>query len=374
MKLKKTGILLCCLMVVLVSSCKKDDDDDNTTTNANEETVAIQEGDYPALLPFQASDARYKHSQLSNNLMDTFNINAGLMAMSKEHFPPDIYAYKEGQFLTYDDLDAFDNSPGLLGRANTETNPVGLNPELDTEFKVNDGETKKITSTDVLLYDIFELDWYKGKELEGISLAIVLNDRIGNPDRPDIIDESALLTYGDDVGVKVVNFLRSKHPEIGNNLPIYVTLYKVNNENDVLPGAFIRDAYFKTKTSAKFENVGESWQIFPSEAATKADPAIADTFNSYINEIRRFFPEDTSVIGKGHYRDNALSRLNIDIVMHAKSGAEVNAAVQQINSKLSLFTSTTYEIRVMIKCDTEDIAVIARDKGDSKTQVISLLE
>lgn len=374
MRKKAAGVILCCLLLLNLSGCNSDNGgDQNNEDPIDEITKVIHEGDYSAQLPFRASDARAKHSQ-SSSVLDSFNICSGLMELSKEYFSSDTHSYKESQFITYDILDASDLSTGLLGRTNSESNPIGLNPEVDTPFELKDKTTKNITSTDVLLYDIYELDWYKSKELEGISLAIMLNDQIGNSDNPDILSETALLTYGKEVGVKVVDYLRTNYPEIGSNLPIYVALYRVNGSNTTLPGSYFAASYFKSKTLAQYTNIVESWQLFPSSAATKEDPTIADNFDSFTNDVKTYFSEDVSVIGKGHYRDKSIVNLHIDINMYAKSGAEIKAAIQLINAKLSLFTSTTYDIQVNILCDTKETAVIARLKGSSDTNVISLIE
>ena len=371
---KITVILLSCFILLSISGCNSNDEENDPGNDTTEDTTkAIHEGDYAAQLPFRASDARAKHSQ-SSSLLDAFNICSGLMEYSKEYFSSSSHSYKESQFITYDILDAVDGSTGLLGRTNSETNPIGLNPEVDTPFELEGKTTKNITSSDVLLYDIYELDWYKSKELEGISLAIVLNDQIGDTDNPDTISADALLTYGKEVGVKVVDYLRTEYPEIGSNLPIYVALYRVNGSNTTLPGSFFSAGYFKSKTSAQYSDLVESWQLFPSTAATKEDPTVADNFDSFVNDVKTYFSKDISIIGKGHYRDKSIVNLHIDINMYAKSGAEMQALIQLINVKLSLFTSTNYDIQVNILCDGEEIAVIARSKGSSDTNVISLIE
>ena len=83
---------------------------------------------------------------------------------------------REGQFLTYSALDATSDGEGLLGRT-SETNPNGMNPKVGSRFKTDAGE-KEITSSDCSLLDIFEMDWYRSNDLEGISLALVLNSKL----------------------------------------------------------------------------------------------------------------------------------------------------------------------------------------------------
>ncbi|MFR9256595.1 MAG: CamS family sex pheromone protein [Merdibacter sp.] len=91
------------------------------------------DGDYAAVLPFHASDARQKHTSVISDQGERFNIVTGLMELSKSHFNPNDVAFKESQFLTYDILDASDYSTGLLGRA-SDSNPDGLNQRRDESF------------------------------------------------------------------------------------------------------------------------------------------------------------------------------------------------------------------------------------------------
>lgn len=367
-------MLFCGLLIVGVSGCNKEKEFENNDNNYQEITTsAVDEDDYAALLPFRSLDASTKGEQ-SASLLDSFNICFGLMELSKEYFSVSNHTYKESQFLTYDVLDVSVSSTGLLGHYDSEKNPLGMNPQIDTEFELLDGSKKKIIEGDDVVNNIYELDWYESKELRGISLAIVLNNKIGDKKNSDTLSDQALISYGKETSEKVVEFLRNKYPQIKDTLPIYVTLYQLNGAVTELPGVFVEGSYYDTGTTSSFATIDESWLLYPSDKATNSDSNNAKEFENFTSEVRKFFPEDTSVIGKGHYRNGSMVNLTIDIVMHAKSGAEVNAAVQQINAKLSAFTSTDYELRVSIKCDTESVAVIARNKGSSETNVISLIE
>ena len=106
--------IMAVFLVVAMSGCK--DDTKKQSTNL-EETKAVSEGDYAALLPYEASTARHSHAILSTNQTETFTVGKGLMELSKKHFDPDTYVYREGQFLTYSALDATSDGEGLLGRA-----------------------------------------------------------------------------------------------------------------------------------------------------------------------------------------------------------------------------------------------------------------
>lgn len=362
--MKKLVIFL--FVFVLLCGCDHDLPA-NENVESSEATKALSKGDYRALLPFEVSSSRIKHAQTSTSLQESFTIGQGLMKYSKQYFPSDKYVYKEGMFLTYGALDAFDDGMGLLGRT-SENNPNGMNPKINDEFKTNKG-ILKIANNDVLLVDIQELDWYKDKELKGISLAIVLNDEIGNPKA--IVDDQVLKAYGEEVGRKVVNYLRKTHPEIGAKLPIYVALFKESSYNNSLPGVFIEEAYFSSRTTAEYHSIDEAYALFPSNLASSLDSTNAIYFERFISESKQFFPEDTSIVALGYFKDQLLNELRIDVQMHAKTWAEANALIQNINSSLSIFDSNTFTIQVTIYSDQELCATLKREKDSNK--VIALV-
>ena len=101
---------------------------------------------------------------------------------------------------------------------------------------------------------------------------------------------------------------------------------------------------------------------------------LENNFDRLVKEIKNFFPEDTAVIGTGHFKDKELASLTIDISMHAKTWPEANAMMQKVNSSLSIFSSTSFAIKVRLKSDDVLIGAMQREKGSSKVTVIQLME
>lgn len=369
MRWKQVGAIITC-MAVLLSGCddKKDTNNKNVDTETTE-TKVINEGDYAALLPLQVSDARSKQAHLNSNLMDTFVIGEGLMSLSKAHFSPDTYSYRENQFLTYSALT--DTNSGLLG-SNSESNPVGLNLAADAKIKTDHGD---LTSP-ILVLTIIEYDWYKDGELSGLSLALVVRSSITDSatNIKYVINEDQFDTFVKEAGWNVVKYLRDTHPEIGEKMPIYLSVFDANNKTDGLPGVFMMDAYSTSKTNASYESISDEWYMFPTEASQAKDSSVHTDFVNYKNALSQLnLSDDTSIIGKGHYQDGKLTKLTIDVTAHAKTGAEINAVIQVLNDNLSAFTSTDYQIIVDITCDNTHVAMINRAKGSSKTTTISLV-
>ena len=239
-------------------------------------------------------------------------------------------------------------------------------------FPTDDGD-KKITANDVLLLDIFEYDWYQNKELKGLSLALVFNDKIGTEPKEATIDSDKMKLYGEDCARKLVNYLRKAKPEIGNNTPIYVALYNTSSDDATLPGTYFEEAYFESKTNAEFKAINEKWALFPTSTATKLDGTNATYFDRYKASFQDFLGQDIDMIGKGHFMDNELTDLRINVKLHAKSADEVIAAVQLLDERLSIFSSNNFKITVVVKADDVDVATITRNKGTSSTVAQTLL-
>ena len=78
-----------------------------TSTN---DTLALQAGDYVAMLPFESSDTRVKHVGLISDQDIRIEIESGLMDLSKQYFDPSSVGYRTHTFLDFDELDATDGS------------------------------------------------------------------------------------------------------------------------------------------------------------------------------------------------------------------------------------------------------------------------
>lgn len=345
---------------------------DGDQQNRQETQTQATEGDYAAILPFHASDARQKHTSVLSDQGERYNITTTLMELSTAHFSTGDVTFKESQFLTYDVLDASDYTTGLLGRA-SDSNPDGLNQSRDESFDTGNGETVKGVAP---LIDIYELDWYAGSELRGISLAMVLSAHTSGYDekgelRTVEISEDQLKVFADAQGKKLNSYLRENFPQISSDTPILIAVY-VLSDDEVLPGHYIMQAYC-TSSSASFSDIHEEWVLLPSDRFSELDADVASQFTELKNGLASFMPDDVFIIGEARFKDNALVELNINVNLHAKTAAEAIALSQYISGQTSLFTSTNYELTIDISSDNDHIAVIRRSQGAADVQTIMLI-
>lgn len=366
LKAKKTGILIVCMMLGLVG-CKSSNEKEES---ANE--IKSYTGDYALRTPYESNDTRNRHQYEESRtkgttMIDNYTIGSGLMERSKEYFPIDTYAYQEGQVISYSALvpDYYAQTGGLLGWYRDD-NPYGLNPEQSTQIVTKEGET---ISDVVLVNDVYEIDWYKGDELAGLSICIVMDSNVSYTDYT--VDRSVLLQYGEEAAKRLESYLRDQ-PEVGDALPIYMTIYDKASSDQTLPGSFIAEAYLDSK-GKKFTSVEDEWAIIPSTRSKELDINVWTQFTSLKKSLQGFVASDIEMIGKGHFMDGNLDELQIRLNMQAYSYTEAVALLQTFASELDVFTNQSYKIKVQVYSNSTLIGVIQKDANASEPEVMRML-
>lgn len=362
MRIHKLALICLCGSLLLLSGCSHDDGDKNIENLV--ETQALEKGDYGASLPFKSSDSRQQHNLRARSLVDSMYIGTGLLQYSKEYFSTSNYTIQEGQFLGYDELRS------LLGRT-SDANPDGMNPASGSSFDTGNGAV----TAPVIVRDIYEVDFMKGSDLHGISLAVVFNGSVsenGTGETTTTITDDKLQAFAEDAVRRLITDFMRKQPEIGDSIPIYVALYKDSSKDDTLPGAYFSEAYFEGRTG-NFSSIDEKWVMFPSTEATKLDGTTATQFAQMKNSLYGYLPDDVNIIARGKFESSSLKELHIDIEMYAKTATEAISLTQYVKTLLSTFTSQDYKIVVEVSCQNKTIATMQRLSGKSDVQTISLI-
>lgn len=362
--MKKHKLILTALCVLLIAGCGSKTSKKEKTT----ETKAVIQGDYGAQLPLEASETRILHaSKRAGSMFDVFEIGKGLYERSKEHFSPDSYIQREGSLITYT------NMQKLLGSI-SDKNSIGLNPKSDTLFDTGNGQTIQAPQ---IVSDIYEIDFMRSNELAGISVAIVLQKDHTSPavtaagvayEQVTSINEDVLEKYGKEAALKLVSYLRSLGG-VGDDMPIYVTLFNAASADNTLPGTFMSEAFFKANSrSSDFTAIDEKWMMFPSTAAQDEDSVTSSQFETLRKSLNQFLPEDVGIIAKGLYIDKKADTLYITINVQAKTYTECQALIQQTASLLDNFSDQSMGIKVNVKNGEETIATMVRAKNSSKVE------
>ena len=325
---------------------------------------AVEKGEYAIMIPFNSSDTRQYHGTYLGRA-DILEIGSRLEDKSKEHFPTKDNVLGDGQVLTLARL-------GTLVKRESTENPQGLNPPKGSQFPTG---VNKITVLDaVVVADVIELNFYSGSastpKLEGIAMAIVLNQNLSGLENgaevSRTVTDERLYAYGTDMGRKLEAYLR-KIPDI-ENIPIYIALYSTSSADATLPGKFIADGFF-TGRSGQFAKNVEEWVLFPSDVGDQLDSVTSSEMKSLRTALKEFIPETIAIVGQARYVDRKLNMLRINVIIQAKTYAEVHALTQYVGRLLENFSDKGATIVANIKNYNETIAVIKRDTGGKLTVI-----
>lgn len=335
--------------------------------NSNE-TKALNNDDYAAILPHESTDTRVKHISLIQDFDVRVQVEKGLMDLSKKHFPVNQVAFKTHEFLDYDELDATDGSRGLLGTLR-DNNPNGLNPSNNEQFDTGNG----ITQGGVILVDLYELDWYKRDDLNGISIGLIVNDQIEQNGKIYPITDEKMKGYIEVTCSKLVNYMRERFNEIGKNVPIYIGVYELNHDPLAKShGGYMYEAYF-TGNQHTFNELNEEYITIPSAAFTAKNAEMAEEFNQFKQKVSTVLPDTTYVVGEGRFDNGSIKEVQLTITTHGKMVGEILAATQTVKENLKLFENTDCDYRIQVINNDKLFAMMHRKAGSKHCDIITTI-
>ena len=333
--------------------------------NSNE-SQALNDNDYAAILPHESTDTRVKHISLIQDFDVRVQVEKGLMDLSKEHFPVNQVAFKTHEFLDYDELDATDGSRGLLGTLRDD-NPNGLNPSNNEKFDTGNG----VTQGGVILVDIYELDWYRHDKLDGISLGLVVNDQIEQDGKVYPIKDDKMKGYIEVTCSKLVNYMRERFNEVNKNIPIYMGVYELNHDPlENSNGGYVYEGYF-TGNQHTYNELNENYVILPSVTFTTLDGEMADEFNKFKEKIVNVLPDSTYVVGEAKFENDVVKDLQLTVTTHGKMVGEILSATQTVKEELDLFENTDVDYRIQVINNGDVFAMMHREAGSKHCDIIT---
>lgn len=327
----------------------------------------LKPDEYGAILPYETSDTRGKHIGLISDIDIRSQLESGLMDLSKEYFSPSEVNYRTHVFLDYDELDATDGSRGLLGTLR-DGNPNGLNPSADEEFDTGNGTVRG----PILVNDIYELDFYTGDTLKGISIGIAVSDAIEQDGQRMDISRDKMEAFLQQTGTKIVSYMRERFNDVTPDIPIFIAAYQLNtNESSHSKGGYIYTEYFKGSKSTS-SSIEEEYLIVPSTEFREAQPEMAEEFLNFRSEVSRVLSDTTYTTAEAKIQDGTVVRLTINITAHGKTVSEVLAVVQAVREDLSIFTSETCIYKVIVMNNGDIAALLEREPDSKSVKVMSI--
>lgn len=302
----------------------------------------------------------------SKNRGITLNLNSGinlslfekdLMRFSQKQFPTDKNFIQEGQYLSKDEVSSW------LQRKSSD-NPEGLNPEDSGD---EDNRTPRY------LNSILELDFFEENDgklnLSGISIGLALNSvdyypayQFG-PTLEQEIPEGDILKEGQKIADELVQRIRDI--EQLSTIPIHVGLYQQSPRDDLAGGVYIAEGTSTDGSTEinKWEKINEKRVIFPLEGA---DSAEGNAFANFQSEVESFFPNISGLTGRGHYVDDRLERLSIEIMTQFYGESEMVSYSQYLKQSAATFLPSELDVEIIVESPTKVEAFLKKDRTESE--------
>lgn len=333
------------------------------------------DGYFHTALPVESSPTRGLILSHIRNRADMEQIEMSLMRLATDVFDPDEFFVREGQYLSRsfvsNVLRAHNSEPDDFDRESA----IGLNPPLGSSHTFGNTTVESLPEDMVrpfihVLEHNFVTISDNEFQLEGVAIAIALNpyhwqrdENIGFESELRMSD-AEILSIGEDIAADLLPLLREQ--EGLENVPIFLGLFILKSEREVIPGHFARVTYVEEGRSS----IG-SWEAVQERHFRLPDPTngihtydvnITDEFNTFSNTITNHFPHRYGLVSRVHIVDGNVYRVLIDFNMNFLGLSEKIAFHQLLEQEVMNF-SPEYDIRIIVRSPDEQHGAVVRPPG-----------
>lgn len=381
--MKRISALLAAMMLFLPACAPVFDKQEEVvqdTANKDEEAIIpkykISDNYYQTVLPFKPSDARGLVAANINSRLDIDEFENGLMRLAQRQFPSSTYLFQEGQFLSKDTIKSWlerkMTAEQLKKAKKSQSDNVGLNPILEGNSQSEAANAK----SPIYLAHMLEHNYLKknedGKvELGGVVIGLAMNSahefqNESGYDRSVSLNNEVVEQKGKEIAQEVVQRIRKKSGL--SKVPIVVALFKQQPMTSISPGNFFSIASVPEGSSAigKWEGINEKYAIFPSPEANDDFREDAQRFEDFKQDIAKYFPNFTGVVGRGFYQGNELKKLTLEIPLQFYGKSEVVGFTQYVTGKIIKNFPDYIPVEVYISSASGPESIIVREKGQAK--------
>ncbi|MGL4521509.1 MAG: CamS family sex pheromone protein [Bacilli bacterium] len=381
----KKYVAACVCFSLLFAGCsvRPGGEDSGQTVDGDTEAIIpkynISDDYYRVVQPFKPSPARGLAVANINNRLDMNEFETGLMRLSQKYYSTDDYYYQEGQHLTKEMLNDWmrrkysENQQKDREKRAEKTLPNdGLNPVDDEVGSLEErNENNPIYVSHILEQNYLVKNKKGNLELGGVTIGIALNSvhyfnqEQGYP-RETKISEEEIAKEGKRIAQEVATRLR-QIPEL-KNVPITIGLFQLEGKSSLVPGHFFNVTQLEKgeTTIDSWDKVKEDYILFPSSEAKAKYRENATKFEHFRNDISKYFPNHTGVIGEGYYVNDQITRLNIRIPIQFYGKSEVIGFTQYVAGLVVEHFPNYMEVNVEITSSNGEESLIVRkqDKDD----------
>lgn len=323
-------------------------------------SVRLDETYYSTILPYAESKSRGLVVSNMATRYDVVEVEKGLMRLSQNQFPTDQYYFQEGQYLdgttisswlarsnqTKDGLNPDDQ--GLVGREKAQKAPVYLTHIVEQNYLIREDNTMK---------------------LGGVSIGLALNSIYYytevdyGPVLEQTLSDAQITENGRRIANEVVTRMRAM-PGL-EEVPITVGLFKQNGRNAIVPGTYFSYGVANNGgTVSDWSPINEQYVTFPTSNAVEQYRDVDTKFRNFKQDVETYFPNYTSVIGTGFYKDNYLQKMTIDIPIQFFGEAEIIGFTQYIAGLLNEHFVLDLPVEVRITSIEGEQALIKREANE----------
>lgn len=311
---------------------------------------------------YQVSKARGVNVDNETNQFDVKSFSSGLLNLSKIEFPTNKYIFQEGQYIDSK------TARQWLGRQSSN-NPDGLNPP-------DNGQTDPNKRNPIYLQQILEQDFVTDNNnkvnLAGMSIGLGLNSvdtytkQQYGATYETKISQAQDEQQGKQMATKVLSRLR-KMKGVANNTPIMIALYRQSAPDSLVGGTFF--AYAISKSGNKLDiwhKIDQQNEVLPVVNNAKPINAdVANSFDTFRNAVKQFFPNLSGVTAQVHYENGNLAGMNITITTQFYSETEITSFAQFVASEAAKDLPNKVPIQINIQSVQGMQAFVARDAGSN---------
>ncbi len=314
---------------------------DNKAEKAIIPNYQISDDYYRTVLPFKPSKARGMVVENLNSRYDINEFEKGLTRIAHDPFAPDKFLFQEGQFLDRETVSLWLNrqytEAQLKENGLKKNENIGLNPLDDGKGSIEDrNEKNPIYLAHILEHDYLVKTNDEKIKLGGIVIGLALNsvsyyekEKYG-PTYEVKLNQADIKANGEKMAAQVLTRLR-KDKDL-KDVPITIALFKQAEKNSVTPGNFFEytNVGKADSTIGGWDKVNEKYYLFPSTEAENDHRDDQTFFLNFKQDIEKYFPNFTAIVGRALYRNDQLANLNIEIPIQFNSNSEVIGFTQYV--------------------------------------------
>ncbi|WP_411747710.1 CamS family sex pheromone protein, partial [Psychrobacillus psychrotolerans] len=154
------------------------------------------------------------------------------------------------------------------------------------------------------------------------------------------------------------------------DIPIVVGLFKQNSRNAVVPGT-----YFSYSTAPAGKNVSdwkgndEEYILFPTAESEEKYRDLDTIFRNFKMDVETYFPNYTSIIGTGYFKDKQLQKWTITIPIQFYGTAEILGFTQYLAGLVKDHFNPSMNVELQVNSLDGAEALLVKKTGDEEAYV-----